>query len=57
MGIQLVIGFLYLFKGSLGQNSKRLVLGLRDECIESCDFSSLMFSSLFLCFLSITMSS
>ena len=31
MGIQLVIGFLDLFKGSLGQNSGglRLVLGLR----------------------------
>ena len=34
-GIQLIIGFLYLFKGSLGQNSGRLVLGLRAECIES----------------------
>ena len=32
-GIQLVTGFLYLFKGSLGQNSKgrRPVLGLRAE--------------------------
>ena len=35
MGIQLVIGFLDLFKGSLGQNSRRPVLGLRAECIES----------------------
>ena len=32
-GIQLVIGFLDLFKGFLGQNSGRLVLGLRAECI------------------------
>ena len=68
-GIQLVTGFLYLFKGSLGQNSRCAegVLGLRAECIESAAtssmtvsfnyFSSLMFSILFSCFLSITMSS
>ena len=31
MGIQLIIGFLDLFKGSLGQNSERLLLGLRAE--------------------------
>ena len=35
MRIQFVIGFFYLFKGSLGQNSVRLVLELRAECIES----------------------
>ena len=38
MRIQLVIGFLDLFKGSLGQNSGRLVLGLRAECIENCGY-------------------
>ena len=37
-GIQLVIGFLNLFKGSLEQNSGRLLLGLRVECIESCGY-------------------
>ena len=31
MGIQLVIGFIDLFKGSLGQNLERLVLGLGAE--------------------------
>ena len=38
MGVQLVIGFFDLFKGSLGQNSKRIVLGLRAECTESCGY-------------------
>ena len=59
MGIQLVIGFFDLFTGSLGQNSKRLVLGLRAECTESCGYlfydsfnnlSSLMLSILFCVF-------
>ena len=35
MRIQLVIGFFYLFKGSLGQNLGRLVLGLRAKFIDS----------------------
>ena len=35
MEIQLAIGFFDLFKGSLGKNSGRLVLGLRAKCIES----------------------
>ena len=66
-GIQLVIEFFDLFKGSLGKNLRRLVLGLRAKCIESAAtssmtvsfnyFSSLMFSILFLYFLSITISS
>ena len=43
MGIQLVIGFLDLFKGSLGKNSKRPVLGLRAECIESAATSLVFF--------------
>ena len=45
MEIQLVIGFLDLFKGSLGQNSGglRLVLGLRAECIESAATSLVFF--------------
>ena len=43
MGIQLVIGFLDLFKGSLGKNSGRLVLGLRAEYIESAATSSVFF--------------
>ena len=42
-GIQLGIGFLYLFKGSLGKNSMRLVLGLRAECIESAATSLVFF--------------
>ena len=63
MGIQLVIGFLNLFKGSLGQNLGRLVLGLGAEhrelwlllwfssmTVSFNYFSSLMFSILFLCF-------
>ena len=33
MGIQLIIGFLDLFKGSLGKNSGRLVLRLGAEHI------------------------
>ena len=37
-GVQLVIGFLDLFKGFLGQNSRRRVLGLRAKCIESCSY-------------------
>ena len=45
IGIQLVIGFLELFKGFLGQNSRgrRLVLGLRAECIESAATSLVFF--------------
>ena len=79
MGIQLVIGFLDLFKGSLRKNSNGLVLGLGCKIenwsktmpyvvplwlfsdIVTISFSillsSLMFSILFLCFISITMSS
>ena len=67
MGIQLVIEFLDIFKGSLGQNSERQVLGLGAEQRElrlSLPWQlvlfylpSLMFSILFFCFISITMSS
>ena len=71
MGIQLIIGFLNLFKCSLGQNSDgasaRLLglgLGLNIKSAATSSmtvsfnyFSSLMFSILFLQFLSITMSS
>ena len=62
MGIQLVIEFLDIFKGSLGQNSEREVLGLGAEQRElrlSLPWQlvlfylpSLMFSILFLCFIS-----
>ena len=33
-----------LFKGLLGQNSRRLVLGLRAECIESAATSLVFFN-------------
>ena len=38
MGIQLVIGFLDLFKGSLGKNSEEAKASARVECIESCGY-------------------
>ena len=70
-GIQLVIGFLDLFKGSLGQNSEAsaradgwthrelrlwLPLWFSSMTVSLIYLSSLMLSILFLCFLSITMS-